>query len=74
MSKITYAVSDIFSGIQPVRYTQILEIDRKISELVIPKHLQVPAEGESLEQDGPLLIMQRLVPAVCRDGGELGNE
>ncbi|EJD07642.1 uncharacterized protein FOMMEDRAFT_116020 [Fomitiporia mediterranea MF3/22] len=68
MSRILYAASDLFSSVQPVRYAQILEIDRMISEFVIPTHLQVPAEGESMEADGPLLIMQRLVPAVCRDG------
>ena len=68
MSLIVYACSDLFSGVQPVRYTQIFEIDRKISEIVIPKHLQVPDEGDNIEADGPMLIMQRMVPAVCRDG------
>ncbi|KAL5513258.1 hypothetical protein ACEPAH_3656 [Sanghuangporus vaninii] len=68
MGHITYAASDLFSGIQPVRYSQILDIDRKISEFVIPKHLQVPDENDGMEADGPMRIMQRMVAAVCRDG------
>ena len=67
---LVYPISELFSGVKPVKYHQILEIDRKISEYTPPAHLQIPAEGSSMESDGPLLIMQRIVPIVCRDGCE----
>ena len=60
-----YQVADLFSGIEPVRYSQVLELDRKISEHVNPPHLQVPPDGSSMEVDGPLLIMQRHSLTVC---------
>lgn len=47
-----------------------MEIDRKISEHIIPAHLQIPPAGSNMDEDGPLLIMQRIVPAVCRDACE----
>ncbi|KAH8111005.1 fungal-specific transcription factor domain-containing protein [Phellopilus nigrolimitatus] len=67
-SRLTYAVSDLFSGVQPVRYAQILELDRKISEHIPPSHLLIPPDGSSMEEDGPLLIMQRTIPVVCANG------
>ena len=44
-----------------------MELDRKITDLGTPAHLRAPSEGSSLETDGPMLIMQRIVPVVCRD-------
>lgn len=67
-SKLVFAVSDLFSGVKPVRYSQILELDQKLSEIVPPAHLKVPPEGSSMEADGPLLIMQRMIPVICGDG------
>ena len=67
-SKLVFAVSDLFSGIKPVRYSQILELDQKLSEIIPPAHLKVPPEGSSMEADGPLLIMQRMIPVICGDG------
>ena len=70
-SKLVYAVADLFSGVQPVRYSQILELDQKVSELVIPSHLKMPPDGSSMEGDGPLLIMQRMIMVACEDGCKL---
>ena len=70
MSRLLYTVSDLFCSVQRVRYSQILEVDRKLAELVIPSHLQIPEGGESIEDDGPLLIMQRIIPVVCVNGSK----
>lgn len=64
-SLLVYQVTDLFSGVEPVRYSQVLEIDRKISEHVTVSHLQVPPDGSSMETDGPLLIMQRVTLSIC---------
>ena len=68
LSRIVYAVAELFSGVHPVKYSQILEIDRRISEHIPPPHLHIPPEGSSMEEDGPLLIMQRIIPVICGDG------
>ena len=65
--EIVYAIQDICSSTSKVKYTQIMELDRKITDLGTPAHLRAPSEGSSLETDGPMLIMQRIVPVVCRD-------
>lgn len=70
-SRLVFAVSDLFSGVQPVRYSQILELDQKLSEVIVPSHLKVPPGGSSIDTDGPLLIMQRMIPVICGDGCEL---
>lgn len=44
-----------------------MELDRKITDLPTPTHLRAPQEGLSLESDGPMAIMQRIVPLICRD-------
>ncbi|KAI5121634.1 hypothetical protein M0805_001163 [Coniferiporia weirii] len=67
-SRLVYAVSDICSGARRARYSQVLEIDRQISEHLRPQHLQIPQEGSSMEADGPLLIMQRMTSAICTEG------
>ncbi|THH10362.1 hypothetical protein EW145_g1390 [Phellinidium pouzarii] len=67
-SRQVYAVSELFCGVQPVRYAQVLDLDRKISEHITPPHLQIPPEGSSMEADGPLLIMQRMISSICTEG------
>jgi hypothetical protein len=59
---------ELHNAIRPVKYSEVLELDRKISECIPPSTLTIPPEGSTMESDGPLLIMQRMVPPVSRDG------
>ena len=61
---------ELHNAVRPVKYSEILELDRRITECTPPPFLNIPPEGSSMEEDGPLLIMQRMLPPVCRDGRE----
>jgi hypothetical protein len=71
LAKLVYAVSDLFSGVQRVPYSQILELDQKITEMAVPPNLKIPPEGLNMEVDGPLLVMQRMIPVVCGEGSKI---
>lgn len=65
--QLVNAIQDMSSCTKTVKYAQIMELDRKITDLPTPTHLRAPQEGLSLESDGPMAIMQRIVPLICRD-------
>ncbi|TDL16809.1 hypothetical protein BD410DRAFT_794903 [Rickenella mellea] len=64
---ILYPVNELACSAGPVKYADILEMDRKTREFAIPKNLQIPPGGSSWENEGSLVVMQRLVPVVWRD-------
>ncbi|TDL26879.1 hypothetical protein BD410DRAFT_835987 [Rickenella mellea] len=64
---ILYDVNKLSCSVGPIKYSEILELDRKVRETVIPKKLQIPPAGSDWENDGPCVILERLLPILWVD-------
>lgn len=60
-------VTDITSQIGPIKYSETMEMDRRMREFIIPKHFLRPSL--SLE-DGTYSILQHFVVSLSRDVSE----
>lgn len=58
---IVYKINDLVSSMEPLKYSDILDIDRQLREFEIPSHLRIPDKGSNWEDDGPLLVLQRFM-------------
>ncbi|TDL21374.1 hypothetical protein BD410DRAFT_898957 [Rickenella mellea] len=63
---ILYDVNMLSCSIGAIKYSEILELDRKVRETVIPKKLQIPSAGSDWKSDG-CDILERLLPTLWVD-------
>ncbi|TDL21998.1 hypothetical protein BD410DRAFT_770994 [Rickenella mellea] len=65
--EIMHPINELTCAVGPVKYSDILELDRKLREMRVPKYLQIPPGGSDWERDGPYKVMQRLMSMLWRD-------
>ncbi|TDL21996.1 hypothetical protein BD410DRAFT_789077 [Rickenella mellea] len=65
--EIMYPINELTCAVGPVKYSDILELDRKLREMRVPKYMQIPPGGSDWERDGPYKVMQRLTGVLWRD-------
>ncbi|TDL18164.1 hypothetical protein BD410DRAFT_753452 [Rickenella mellea] len=65
--EILYELNALSNKVGPVKYSDIIELDRKIHEFGVPDHLQARPTEYSWENDGPYTVMQRFLINSCHN-------
>lgn len=68
--EVVHHLADIGCRTGPVKYSEVLELDRKIRDFDFPEKLKTPAGGSDWEIDGARLCMRRALVLTMRDIGE----
>ncbi|TDL25159.1 hypothetical protein BD410DRAFT_743893 [Rickenella mellea] len=65
--EVVYEVNKLTCTVRPVRYSQILDINRIIRAFDFPNFLHIPTEGLQWNSHGAYSIMQRITAAIRRE-------
>ncbi|TDL18165.1 hypothetical protein BD410DRAFT_831020 [Rickenella mellea] len=65
--EILYEINAMSNRVGSVKYSDVIELDRKIHEFGVPQHLQARPNEYSWENDGPYVVMQRFLIISCRN-------
>lgn len=68
--EITRPLAEIGCQIKPIKYSDVLELDRKIRNFDAPPNLRGPLENFTVETEGVQVCMQRGMVSALMDISE----
>ncbi len=67
LKEVIQPMNDLNCSVEPIQYSKILELDRKIRDFQVPQHLRIPVVASAHETDIPSLATRRYTVAMYMD-------